>query len=132
MSELVNKWLKEGHASAVHSRNHGLGDRFLLGGNNMAIIGPSYEQHVRCSYYMSVMDTHATTVTFLWPFRYIERWMNINMHDSTEVSARKHDKQKETLCDICSICSMAISSNRVIRMLKTCPRAVNVNVFFRT
>jgi hypothetical protein len=25
--------------------------------------------------------------------RYIERWMNINMHDSTEVSARKHDKQ---------------------------------------
>jgi hypothetical protein len=33
--------------------------------------------------------------------RYIERWMNINMHDSTEVSARKHDKQNETLCDIC-------------------------------
>jgi hypothetical protein len=27
--------------------------------------------------------------------------MNINMHDSTEVSARKHDKQNETLCDIC-------------------------------
>jgi hypothetical protein len=33
--------------------------------------------------------------------RYIERWMNINMHDSTEVSARKHEKQNETLCDIC-------------------------------
>jgi frataxin-like iron-binding protein CyaY len=27
--------------------------------------------------------------------RYMERWMNINMHDSTEVSAKKHDKQNE-------------------------------------
>jgi hypothetical protein len=27
--------------------------------------------------------------------RYIERWMNINMHDSTEGSAKKHDKQKD-------------------------------------
>jgi hypothetical protein len=28
---------------------------------------------------------------------YIERWMNINMHDSTEVSAKKHDKQNHWL-----------------------------------